>query len=193
VRANLVKDFLTWPWSSLSAYSESAQPWVNTSLVLNQFGGSPAQAVPRFQRFLKAGLKTPPQQWAVKDGRYVMENQNNSNVYLQTPKKSTGATEEVPSLSDDDFLMLVTKTEGISVEDLRGRNRRDHVVMIRQAMAEAVHEWWGWDGTRTAILLNKTPSTVAKIYRRHGKQVPQRIKSRIAAWKALLVQRQRPI
>lgn len=193
VRAKLAATPRAWPWSSLPAYLDGTLPWVETALILDQFNEKThAQAVARFQEFLEAGLKDSKLRWTVKDGRYAMESDQEVRESLTDSHMAKEIEQiEVSPLENHALLTLVGQAEGIPVEELMGQGRQSRAVKVRRALAEAVHQWWGWDTNRTANLLGQNRSTVAKIYRRYNGEPPRGIKSMIDRWKALLLQHQR--
>ncbi len=197
VKAKLVAHPSDWRWSSFAAYATGALPWVETSLALNLWSENRVVARSRFLTFLEAGIKNPDPKWKIKNGRYVSKNGVDHQETVEEKRAEERASKEalsaeiIPPITDQELLDIVSQAEGVSVEEILGRGRRTETVNLRRALVEAVHQWWGWDGSRTAKLLHKDHSTVTRIHQRNrGGAIPRVIKSKIACWKALIIQLQ---
>lgn len=164
VRARLVKDPASYPWSSHLEYIGSAPPaLVDVDMVLGIFAEQIDNARKQYEAFVQADLTGPsrPEYYQTREQRLLGDDQ-----FLEKVQQLTDGIlhDSVQRRSVEDLLGAVIRTTGVTRDRITGRDRTAEVAHARRLLIQA-GTICAIPGCELAKVLGRDPALISRLGR----------------------------
>jgi putative transposase len=178
VKAGIVDDPAEYPWSGhRELLGRVKDPIVEVDTVLRLFGKSRRSARAAYTRQLNAAAE---ENWANKSPGYLPwwrlgrppkgEDEDPETAYRRKLEQESQGPADRPSLDVEDFVKIGASIIGISLEDLRGRQKQPEIVSARETLAVLGVERYSLRVVDIATAMSKSPDTMTKAIARATKR-----------------------
>jgi putative transposase len=158
------ENLASYRWSSHHAYSGKAGPiTVDTTLVLEQLGNNPSQAVKAYRKFIEDGqqLGHDERYYQAVDQRFLGDEKFIQKIVERLPQAEIRPGRR--KVRFERLLSAVVKIRGCGAKDLTASGRRRAWAKPRAQLAYLARDWCGMKAVEIGRQLNRDASMVSRL------------------------------